>query len=164
MYRLTLCLALVGLVGCVPAGDDAALAEGKKRVLAAEPAGVKGVIAVRKDAREGDEVVVAGKVGGDHKPFTEGRAGFLLVDTSLPPADDCDCPWDYCGVKKKDLAAARVRVKFVDGAGDTLRAGAREAFGIKELSEVVVKGKVSRDDKGNVAVVATGIYVRPEAK
>jgi hypothetical protein len=168
------CLALAALVGlaagCGPNGpegggapkdDPAALAEGKKYLLSAEPAGAKGVIAVRKRAKAGDEVAVVGQVGGAQRPFTEGRAQFLIVDPSLKPTAECDCPWDFCELKKEKLAAARLSVQLVDAEGKTLRAGARAMFGIKELSVVVVKGKVRRDDKDNVIVVASGLFVRP---
>lgn len=40
----------------------------------------------------------------------------------------------------------------------------RELFGLKELSGVVIKGKVNRDDQDNLVVIASGIYVRPESK
>ncbi len=175
--RPVTCLALAALVGlaagCGPNGphgasgdkakaDPAALAEGKKYLLPAEPPGAKGVIAVRKGAKNGDEVAVVGQVGGEQKPFTEGRARFMIVDPSLKPTAECDCPWDFCELDKKVLKAARLSVQFVDAEGKTLRAGARELFGIKELSTVVVKGKVRRDDRDNVVVVASGLFVRPE--
>src|SRR4051794_2358876 len=123
MIRFAASLALAALValaaGCGPSGgpspapktvgqpqvnsDLEALAEGKKFVLASEPAGGKGVIDIRKDAKDGDEVIVAGQVGGSSKPFTEGRASFLLVDPSLKPTAECDCPWDFCEIPKKEL-------------------------------------------------------------
>jgi hypothetical protein len=179
MFRFTVCVALAAFAaGCGPeggpkkgkdggpAGDGSALAEGKKLLLASEPAGVKGVIAVRKEAKDGDEVAVAGSVGGAAKPFTEGRASFLVVDPSLKPEPEAEgeCQWDFCHLEKKELDAAKLLVKFVDAKGGTLKAGAKEMFGLKELRQVVVTGKVSRDDKGNVTVVGTGIFVRPEAK
>lgn len=177
MFRLTFCLTLVALSGCgglipdpeknpdpQPKAAPSVLAEGKKLVLASEPAGAKGVLAIRKDAKDGDEVVVAGQVGGSTKPFTEGRASFLIVDPSLKPTEGCETPWDFCELSKKEVAAARLNVKFVDAEGKTLEGGARELFGLKELSGVVVKGKLSRDDKGNVIVVASGLFVRPEQK
>lgn len=142
----------------------AASADGKRLMLPEEPAGSKGVIDIRKSAKDGDEVVVAGQVGGSTKPFTEGRAAFVMVDPSLKPTAECDCPWDFCEYPKKDLAAARLSVKFVDADGKTLPAGAKELFGLKELTPVVVKGKVSRDKEDNVVVVASGIHVRPAAK
>jgi len=145
-------------------GHAVALPEGKKLMLPTEPAGVKGVIAIRKEAKDGDEVIVAGQVGGSTKPFTEGRAGFLIVDPSLKPTAECESPWDFCEYPTKEVAAARLSVKFVDADGKTIGTGARELFGIAELSQVVVKGKVHRDDKDNIVVVASGIYVRPEGK
>lgn len=171
MIRPLLCLAFAAMIalaaGCGPGGDEAKSgpspqAEGKTFALASEPAGCKDVVYVRKEAKDGDEVVVAGQVGGSTKPFTEGRAAFLLVDESLKPTSGCDTPWDFCEYEKKEVAAARLSVKLVDGEGKTLKTGAREMFGIKELSHVVVKGKVNRDDKDNVIVVATGVYVRPQ--
>ena len=142
--------------------DPAALAVGKKYVLPTEPASVKGVIDVREKAKDGDEVVVVGRVGGSSKPFTEGRAAFLLVDDSIKPSTECDCPWDYCETEKKVLVAARLSVKFVEADGKTVATGARGMFGIKELSTVVIQGKVQRDDKDNVIVVARSIFVRPD--
>ena len=137
LTRPALCLALAGLValaaGCgtggttntnngdAPRGDQprakagpAARAEGKKYLLDSEPAKPQGIIDVRKSAKDGDEVVVAGQVGGSDKPFTEGRAGFLLVDASLKAESTCDCPWDFCELPKKELSAARLSVKLVD--------------------------------------------------
>jgi hypothetical protein len=185
LTRPALCLTIAGLVflaaGCGPnntpnndaprggdqptvKADPAARAEGKKYLLPSEPAKAQSIIEVRKGAKDGDEVVVAGQVGGSGKPFTEGRASFLLVDASLKPTEGCECPWDFCEYEKKELAAARLNVKLVDAEGKTLKTGAREMFGIKELSQVVVKGKVSRDDKDNVVVVASGVFVRPDPK
>src|SRR4051812_42869132 len=126
MIRNAPCLTFAGLVflaaGCGPGNttnndaprggdqpqaktDPAAQAEGKKYLLASEPAKVKSIIEVRKGAKDGDEVVVAGQVGGSDKPFTEGRASFLLVDESLKAESTCDCPWDFCELPKKELAA-----------------------------------------------------------
>ena len=162
MVRKLIPLALVVAVGCGVSHTDPAPAapDLKQFVSGSEPSGAKGVIAVREAAKDGDEVTVVGRVGGHAKPFTEGRAVFLIVDESLKPTAECDCPWDYCEVKKETLAAARLSVKFTDDGGKTLAAGAREAFGIKELSTVVVRGTVRRDEKDNVVVVGKSLYVR----
>lgn len=168
IFGMILVVAFGAAAGCnqatIPEGNSqgsvTAQAEGKKFLLDKEPAGVKGVIEIRKEAKDGDEVVLVGRVGGSAKPFTEGRASFLVVDYSLKPTAECDSPWDFCELPNKEVAAARVNVKFVDGDGKTIQTGARELFGIKELSTVVVKGKVSRDDKDNVNVVATSIFIR----
>lgn len=175
MFRFTTCLLLVA-VGCAveapphgvpapaPIDDLTAQNAGNKYLLKSEPDNARGAIAVRKSAKDGDEVVVVGRVGGSAKPFVDGRAMFLLVDPSLKPTVECDCPWDYCEYDPKEVAAARLGVKFVGADGKTIRHGAREMFGIKELSTVVVTGKLSRDEKDNVTVLASGIYARPEKR
>lgn len=141
--------------------DPAALAEGKKYLLGQEPAAARGVIDVRKEAKDGDEVTVVGRVGGAVNPFTPGRATFLIVDPSLKPAEACSCPWDYCESPEEELAAARATVKFLDNQGKTLQAAAKDIFGIKELTTVVIKGKARREE-GNLTVVADGIFVRKD--
>jgi hypothetical protein len=129
--------------------------------LAAEPAGAKGVIAARTDTKDGDTIVVVGRVGGASKPFTTGRATFLIVDPSLKPSVGCKCPWDYCETPDAEVKAATATVKVVDPAGKTLAAGANELFGIKELTTVVVAGTAKRDDQGNLTILARGLFVRP---
>jgi len=146
--------------GPSPARKQEAAAEGKKYLLAEEPKYPKDVAPTRKEAKDGDEVAVVGKVGGDSQPFTKGRASFLLADANLPVEEGCDCPWDFCEVPAERRRASVVTVKFVNDQGRTLSTEAREMFAIKELSTVVVKGKVSRDDKGNVTILATGLFVR----
>jgi hypothetical protein len=166
-----LLLAMLFAIGCGDSGspsadnsekklkiDLAAQSEGKKYLLAEAP-DAKSVIEVRQKSKDGDEVVVIGQVGGLPEPFTDGRAIFLIADTTLKPTEGCDCPWDFCEYPNKEVAAARLTVRFTDDKGKTVAHGAREMFGIKELSKVVVKGKVSRDEKDNVIVVASGIHV-----
>lgn len=143
-----------------PAADAAALR------LAAEPAGAAGVLAVRKDAKDGDDVVIVGRIGGSHKPFT-GKASFTIVDPSLKPCsengedDNCSTPWDYCcGCTPEQLKDATALVKFTDPAGDTYHDDAKALFGLKELQTVVVRGKLKRDAAGNLTVVASGLFVR----
>ena len=168
------CFVIFVVVGCNPpsappreAGpkaDPAILALAKSLVLDSEPAGAKGVVDVRKIAKDGDEIVVAGQVGGAVKPFVEGRASFVFVDPSFKPALECSCPWDFCDTDEDELKAGKATVKFVGGDGATLKAGARELFGLKELSEIVVKGKASRDDKGNLTILASGLFIRKGEK
>ena len=37
---------------------------------------------------------------------------------------------------------------------------ARKLFDVKELQTVVVRGKAKRDDKGNLTVLASSVFVR----
>jgi hypothetical protein len=48
----------------------------------------------------------------------------------------------------------------IAGGGRPVAADAKQLLGIKELSEVVVRGKAKRDGAGNLTVLADGVYVR----
>jgi len=151
-----------------PAGPAAAGAGGKY-LLAAEPAGARGVKEARQEVKDGDEVVVVGTIGGSVKPWIEGRAGFWIVDPSLPSCKNmemegevCPTPWDYCCTPKEMLVKAMATVKVVDANGQTVPTDARELLGVKELQTVVVKGRAKRDDEGNLTVLAEGVYRRPD--
>jgi hypothetical protein len=146
-----------------PAATPALQVDGKQFLLAGEPAGARGVMEVCQAARDGDPVVVVGRVGGDRNPWVTGRAKFLIVDPSLTPCDHkgdggCREPWDYCR-HRAVLPRAKIPVKFADDKGHTLAVDARELLGIKELQTVVVRGRARRDSAGNLSVVADGLYV-----
>lgn len=165
-------LTIVLLAGCSKAPPPVAnmpAADGVKYLLAAEPAGAKPVKEVRQAAQDGDEVVIVGRIGGNSRPWVEGRAGFQIVDASFKPCnekddDGCRTPWDYCCDAKEDLAKGMATVKVVDDGGQTVAMDARQLLGLKELDTVVVRGRAKRDEQGNLTVLAAGIHRRPEAK
>jgi hypothetical protein len=140
-------------------------AAGQAFRLHEEPIGAKDVLVVKKDAKDGDEVIVIGRIGGSPKPFT-GRAAFTIVDASLKSCnenaeDDCPTPWDYCCVGKDDLTKATALIKLVGDDGQTLADDARAMLGLTELQTVVVRGKAKRDDAGNLTIHLNGVFVRP---
>lgn len=112
MLCLFLVSALATFAGCAKEGSSpespnqsnstsASLIDGSKFVLTAEPQGANDVIKVREVAKDGDEVVIQGRIGGSENPWVEGRAAFSIVDPSLKSCAECgshDCPkpWDYC--------------------------------------------------------------------
>jgi hypothetical protein len=125
------------------------------------------VLEVRKQANDGDEVLILGRVGGSRKPLVAGRAAFTIVDPSLKacnelPGDTCPYPWDYCCEPPDDLARASTLVKFVDEHGDTIPVDARQLLAIRELQTVVVQGRAKRDEAGNLTVLATKLHIRPQ--
>jgi len=139
--------------------------EGEKLILAAMPENHQTVIAAREAVKDGDEVVVLGRIGGSVDPWVSGRAAFQIVDPSLvpcseKPGDSCTTPWDYCCDTDK-LPKSMATVKFVDESGKTIDTDARQLLGLKELTRVVVKGKAQRDEAGNLTVLASGVYVQP---
>jgi hypothetical protein len=144
-----------------PARDEG----GARYLLGEEPPGAMTVLAARKECKDGDDVVVMGRIGGEVKPWIEGRAGFWIVDGSLKSCDQnnesCPTPWDYCHMPKEELRPNLATVKVVDEQGRTVPVDARKLLGVKELQTVVVKGRAKRDDQGNLTILTTGLYMRP---
>ena len=165
--------AAVVMVGCTPnqpapkknTPDPKVSEEARaKYVLASEPTGAKGVKEIKQQAKDGDEIVVVGRIGGSPKPFT-GRAAFTIMDLSFKTCnemegDSCPTPWDACCTPPDDLAKGTVLVKFVDATGKTLPENAKELLNVKEIQTVVVKGQVRRDEGNSISVVASGIFVK----
>jgi hypothetical protein len=88
-----------------------------KYILTKEPKGAATVLATREKAKDKDNVVVVGRIGGRKNPWVKGAAAFSLVDTSLKacserPGDTCPTPWDYCC--EADLPKATVFVTVLD--------------------------------------------------
>jgi hypothetical protein len=126
-----------------------------------EAAGVP-VLALRESVKSGDDVVVAGRA----KDFVDGRAVFTLIDSSLracsdegdPMEDSCETPWDYCCHDPREIAKATVTVELRD-AGGVIASSVRGFHGLDHLDRVVVYGKASKDEAGNVTIAASGIHV-----
>jgi hypothetical protein len=136
-------------------------------VLKKEPKGAVEVLALKKNAKDQQDVVVVGRIGGRVNPWVKGTAVFPIVDTSLRPCsempgDTCKTPWDYCC--ETNVPKATLLVMFVDEKGRVIKHDPREMFGVKELSTVVVQGKAKRDNAGNVTVVASKIHIRGDKK
>ena len=169
-------LISLGVMGCAkepaaaPAPVAAAPASAPARtsplLLATEPAGAKTVIEARKAVKDGEEIVVVGRIGGAVDPWVEGRAAFSIVDQTLipcseRPGDSCTTPWDYCCDTDR-LPTSLATIKFVDEQGKTVAEDARKLLGVKELQTVVVQGKAKRDDPGNLTVLGTGLFVKAD--
>lgn len=130
--------------------------------LAAEPADAKDVLALKKELKDGDPVVVRGRV----QDFVNGLAAFVMTDGSLLPCNEegpmpeCETPWDYCCTDPAEVMAASAGVEFHDG-GAIRRVDAAGFHGLDRLKWVTVKGVAKVDPKGNVTVVADGVFVKP---
>lgn len=182
--RMNQCLAISGvllgaLVGCeqkpqtppTPAAGGAAAqqpaAELPKALFAAGPiADAQDVLAVKKSAEAGKEVVIHGRVGGREDPFVAGRAIFIVADMSLPPcnarsADMCKTPWDYCCEPKDALTAATATIQVVGADGKPLKIDLSKTPELQPLTEVTIKGKVSQKEGEQILVIdAQSIYVK----
>jgi hypothetical protein len=158
------------IAGCAETPTELASStyDGSKFMLSAEPEGGQNVIAVRETSKDGDDVVIVGRIGGSLNPWVADRVAFSVVDPSLLACSDekeegepCSCktPWDYCCETDK-LPDAMALVKFVESDGSVVNHDARKVFNLVELQTVVVKGKAKRDDAGNLTILADGMFVR----
>ncbi len=75
--------------------------DGSIYLLASEPEQAAEVIKAREIAKDQEDIVIVGRIGGSANPWVDGRAAFSIVDASLESCLECgsaDCPkpWDYC--------------------------------------------------------------------
>jgi hypothetical protein len=138
---------------------------GREVLVDKEPEGAVDVQALRKNAKDKEDVVVVGRIGGRANPWIKGMAAFPIVDRSLKPCNEiegdmCKTPWDYCC--ESNLPQSTVLIMLVDENGKTVKQDPRAYLGVKELQTVVVAGKAKRDKAGNITVLASKIHVRPK--
>lgn len=131
------------------------------------PEKVRDVSEVRTQSpglKVGDEVVLRGRIGGSKETFVPGRAIITLVGRGLKACSDhaddhCPTPWDYCCETKEAITANSATIQVVDAKGQVLRTDLKGRRGIKELSELVVTGKVAVADAKALVINATSIVV-----
>lgn len=167
----TLTLVLLGgsfVIGC--AGSEQPVKESETAansqpdatyLITDKPADAEGVGAARKKVKDDEEVTLVGRIGGSSKPFVEGLAAFTIVDPKVKfcaPDEGCPTPWDYCCMQNevKDNIAT---IKIVNDSGQPVDKDAKQLLGVKELDQVIIKGKAKRDEQGNLTVLAEKVFV-----
>jgi hypothetical protein len=132
--------------------------------LAAPPATPRDVREVKRDPRDGEAVVIRGRIGGAKHPFVPGRAVFLLSDLSMQPCsanpeDRCPTPWDYCCEPPDRIASRTIAVEVVDAGGRPLAVGLEGVGSLRPSAAVVVRGRVSVGPTKTAVIRAEGIHV-----
>src|SRR5207237_6745160 len=102
------------------AADSRSETVDKAYLLEKAPQHVSDVIAIRKDAKDQQDVTVVGRVGGRKSPWVKGTAAFSIVDRSLKacserPGDTCPTPWDFCCEANLPKFTLLVLVQDADG-------------------------------------------------
>lgn len=169
--RIVLLVCVLALVACSKEGGSASgpaapQDPAKPRAalpaalhLATAPSPAASVADVRK-LDSGADVVVVGRV----KDIVATRAVFTIADLSLKscaePGDSMNCatPWDYCCEDRERLAAGVATIEIRDGDAP-LQGTVQFWNGLDHLKQVVVAGRLVKDEKGNASVIASGIYV-----
>ena len=136
-------------------------------LLKEEPAGAKDILDTKQSAKECDEVVIRGRVGGRKDPFVEGRAVMTIADAKLKPCnensmDACPTPWDYCCDTPETLIAHTVTIQVVGSDGKPVKNALKGFGGIEPLKTVILRGNVlQKTPDGKIMVInAAGIYVK----
>ena len=167
-----LSIALLAVAGCDrsdtasknPEAPAATAALPAGMMVETAPADAKGVIELKGAAKDGDEVVIRGVVGGTEDPVAANQAIVTLVDAGVTTCDKmegdtCKTPWDACC--EKDLPAKTATVQVVGADGKPLK-GSLASAGVKPLKQVVVAGKARVPADGKALVIeATKIHVVP---
>jgi hypothetical protein len=146
-----------------PAGPPAAVPA--DFVLKKSPEAAKNLADAKKEAKDGDEVVVTAVVGGSAEPFTAGQAVMQVVDPSVLTCDKmgmgkdvCPTPWDACchqaDVKQKDAT-----VRVLNAEGKPLNGTLEGVGGIAPGKTVIVKGKAHLQD-GKLVIDANNVFVK----
>lgn len=168
---VALALASASLVGCGdaapsprPASSAGPLPQGL--VVRGKAEGTP-VAAAKATAKQGDEIVLVGRIGGSVEPFVAGRAVFTIVDPALVSCadmddpDHCKTPWDYCCEDRDAMKRGMATVEIAGADGRPLPVELRGTADLVPLATVAVTGTVvERNDAGLLVVRATRIEVR----
>ena len=180
MKRLVfaMCGVVVGLtvltVGCdrrTPAAPESPRASSEALpadlFVKTAPPGAIDVATAKKSVKDGQIVVVKGRVGGQKEPLAANRAILTLADLGLrtcdkSPMETCPTPWDSCCEPKDEVAANSLTVQVSGASGQALKAGLSGANGIAPMKQLVVLGTAKTLSGSDAVVVeARQIYVTP---
>ncbi len=157
---LSILLLVVSLGGCgkstTPGADASPPAAGTDTswLLATMPPGAIPVSEAKRTAREGDSVVVRGRIGGRRNPMSTDIAVFVMMDPAIPHCKigQCKKPWDYCCETPGSITANSATVQLVGDTGTPMPIDLT-SHAIKPLDEVVIVGTVGPRPTQEVFVI-----------
>ncbi len=172
MNRTLLLTAATGLLlaisGCKQATSEqssqtttpAQQADQNAWLLTNAPEGAVSITQARANGKEGDTVVIRGRIGGRHSPISADSPIFTIVDLGLDYCgqhddDGCPTPWDYCCETKSTITNNSATVQLI-----TENTVNPIAAGLEALDEVILIGTVGPRPTDEVFTIrATGIYL-----
>jgi hypothetical protein len=164
-------LALV-LYGC-GRGESETAADGSAQmdtlpanlVVKTAPQGAQDIPAAKASAKEGQPIVIKGKIAGNERPLADSRAIMTILDPTVKtcdtmPGDACVTPWDACCEPIEVRTAKSATVQVVGADGKPLKTTLKGVGGLEPLKQVIVSG-VAKSAGDALVVEAKEIYVQP---
>lgn len=126
-----------------------------------KPAGEMPLAEAKKSAKVGETIVLRGLVRGVTTAFIPNRAIVQLADASVPKCPmNPERPWDLHCETPESMAKNTATVQIAGADGKVIKHGLQGVNGLEHMVPVVVKGTVvSSDEKGNLLITATEIFV-----
>jgi hypothetical protein len=155
---------LIAIAGCdkttsEQASKAADQAQPNNWLITNAPEGAVSITDAKATAKEGDTVVIRGRIGGRHTPINNASPVFTIVDLALPHCnqeeeDMCSTPWDYCCETSNTITENSATVQIVgNGNIDPVAAG------FEPLDEVILIGTVGPRPSDEVYTIqATGVF------
>jgi hypothetical protein len=145
-----------GLAGCDQGTDAPATGVHRVSWLVSQPPGpAAGVRQTLVSAKEGQAVVVHGRIGGRSEPLNARSPVFTIIDLSLEACAGCA---DACSVSPEELRGNIASVMIVDAEGRAVKDNPIAA-GLKAQDEVIVAGTVAPGSgDGSLIIMATSIH------
>lgn len=120
-----------------------------------------GVGAMKTSAKQGDRVIVVGRIGGSEQPFLADRAMMTIVDPSVklcgedePGDDHCATPWDFCCEPRENLRKMSIAVVANAASGSPIAHTLLGQGGLTPGARVVVEGTVTTVGPDGAAMIA----------
>ncbi len=167
-----LTLVLLVIIGCSDAGNNKPSANAPASTdnlpadlfVSSKIEGARDVTELKKDAREGDVVIIRGVVGGDANPFVANRAMLSVIDYAVVSCKDngeaCPTPWDYCCTPQEELTRVKATIQIAAGDGSPLKVALNVGQKIKPYDVIIVRGKVGPRPSAEVLTInADAIHV-----
>lgn len=164
MFLLLATALVAGCSDATPSSATGPSAAGKKFLTENPPDGVRSVKEIRDelqaaDASETVAAVVRGRINaGELPPFEEGKAAFALTDATGHDGDDDHDP-HTCPFCSRSIGDYIGQISFYGDDSNLIATDARELFGVKEKSMVVVSGEARIGDDGMLQIRAEKIHV-----
>ena len=168
---------IISAIGCDQRSEDNSLPSTsivsipESVLLKTKPEGSVSISQARNSAKPGDTIVVSGEIGGrKNDTFSPTLSTFFLADSDAimncikkHGSDGCPTPWDYCCEPKEKVIAS---IAFIQFKSQEIGKVATQSFrgwnGLKELSQVTIKGTVDSTSSPNAIIInLEGIYIQP---